>query len=400
MNRKNQWKLSIGLVIAAAFVVIVYASRNDGDPGKTTEGHDHAAMTSAANDERSSVQLGPERAARIGVAYTTVEKKPLVLTVRTVATVNYDETRLTKVNPKIEGWVERLYVDFTGAPVRRGQPLLDLYSPLLVSAQEELILARRLVDDAIAEPDSRAAERARDLLAAARRRLEYWDISVDQIERIERSGTPQKTLTLMAPVSGIVIEKNVVDGTRIAPGMDLYMIADLSRVWIEGEVFEKDLSLVREGQAARVVIDAYPGEEFTGVVTYVYPTVSLDARTGRIRVELANPDLKLRPGMYANIGLASPAREEALVVPRSAVHATGEHAYVFVRGADDVLSAREVTTGLVSGNEIEILRGVEEGEQVVSSANFLIDAESSMGSAIQAMPGMEMEQPATQKGAE
>ncbi len=400
MNRKNQWKLSIGLVVVAAVVVMLYASRNDGDQGKTPEGHDHAAMTSTANDERSPVQLGAERAARIGVAYSTVERKPLVLTVRTVATVNYDETRLTKVNPKIEGWVERLYVDFTGAPVRRGQPLLDLYSPLLVSAQEELILARRLVDDTIAEPDTRAAVRARDLLGSARRRLEYWDIPVDQIERIERSGIPQKTLTLKAPASGIVIEKNVVAGTRIAPGMDLYMIADLSRVWIEGEVFEKDLSLVREGQAASVMIDAYPGEEFTGVVTYVYPTVSLEARTGRIRIELANPDLKLRPGMYANIGLESPAREEALVVPRSAVHATGEHAYVFVRGADDVLSAREVTTGLVSGKEIEILRGVEEGEQVVSSANFLIDAESSMGSAIQAMPGMEMEQPAARKGAE
>jgi Cu(I)/Ag(I) efflux system membrane fusion protein len=334
MNRKKQWMLSIGLLVVATVVVIVYASRSDGDKGNVPEGHDHAAMTGAASDELSPVQLDADRAARIGVAYTTVERKPLVLTVRTVATVNYDETRLTKVNPKIEGWVERLHVDFTGAPVRRGQPLLDLYSPLLVSAQEELILARRLVDDTIAEPDSRAAERARNLLAAAQRRLAYWDIPADQIERIER-------------------------------------------VWIEGEVFEKDLSLVREGQAARVVIDAYPGEEFTGVVTYVYPTVSLDARTGRIRVELANPDLKLRPGMYANIGLASPAREEALVVPRSAVHATGEHAYVFVRGADDVLSAREVTTGLVSGNEIEILRGVEEGEQVVSSANFLIDAESS-----------------------
>jgi len=400
MNRKNQRALSIGLVVVATVVVIVYASRTDGDQGKASEGHDHAAMTGAASDELSPVQLSAESAARIGVAYTMVERKPLVLTIRTVATVNYDETRLTKVNPKIEGWVERLHVDFTGAPVRRGQPLLDLYSPLLVSAQEELILARRLVDDTIAEPDSRAAERARNLLASARRRLEYWDIPADQIERIERSGTPQKTLTLKAPASGIVIEKNVVDGTRVVPGMDLYMIADLSRIWIEGEVFEKDLSLVREGQVASVMIDAYPGEVFMGVVTYVYPTVSLESRTGRIRVELANPDLKLRPGMYANIGLESPVREEALVVPRSAVHATGEHAYVFVRGADDVLSAREVTTGLASGQEIEILNGVEEGEQVVSSANFLIDAESSMGSAIQAMPGMEMEQPAARKGAE
>ncbi len=400
MSKKVQWKLSIGLVVGAAIVVALYASRNDGDRVEAPEGHDHAAMTGAANDERSPVQLGAERAARIGVAYVTVERKPLVLTVRTVATVDYDETRLTMVNPKIEGWVERLYVDFTGAPVRRGQALLDLYSPLLVAAQEELILARRLVDETVGEPDSRAAERARDLLASARRRLEYWDIPGDQIEAIERSGTPRKTLTLRAPASGIVIEKNVVDGTRITPGMDLYMIADLSRVWIEGEVFEKDLSLVREGQVAAVMIDAYPGEEFTGVVTYVYPTVSLEARTGRIRIELENPDLKLRPGMYANIGLESPAREEALVVPRSAVHATGEHAYVFVREADDMLSAREVTTGLASGHEIEILRGVEEGEQIVSSANFLIDAESSMGSAIQAMPGMEMDRPATQEGAE
>lgn len=393
MSTKKQVLVSVAFVVAAGAVVTL-ASLGRGDEtasGGGAEGHDHAAMSGGGGDERNPVRLDADAARRIGVKYAVAERRVVDRSIETVGSVTYDETRIADVNPKIEGWIERLYVDFTGAPVRRGQPLLALYSPKLVSAQEELILARRLVDESTADPESRAGQRARQLLESARRRLAYWDIPAAQIRRIEETGQPTKTLTLTAPASGVVVEKSVFEGGRIVPGMNLYRIADLSTVWVEGEVFEKDLSLLREGQRARVTVQAYPGETFTGIVTYVYPTVSLEARTGRVRVELANPAGELKPGMYARVALDVPAGEPRLVVPREAVHATGERAWVFVRGPDEVLIAREVETGLVADRRIEILSGLEEGETVVASANFLIDAESSMGSAIEAMPGMEME---------
>jgi Cu(I)/Ag(I) efflux system membrane fusion protein len=392
MSTKKQVLVSVVLVaVAGAVVALVSLGGNSGSAGGGMDGQDHAAMSGGGGDERLPVRLDAAAARRIGVRYATAERKVLDRTVHTVGTVTYDETRIADVSPKIEGWIERLYIDFTGAPVRRGQPLLTLYSPMLVSAQEELILARRLFDETAAEPESRAAERARQLLEATRRRLAYWDIPAGEIRRIEETGTPTKTLTLMSPASGIVVEKSVFEGGRIGPGMTLYRIADLSTVWVDGEVFEKDLGLVREGQPARVTVQAYPGETFRGSVAYVYPTVTVEARTGRVRVELANPGLRLKPGMYAEVELEIPSGGPRLVVPRGAVHATGERSWVFLQTSEGTLLAREVTTGLVAGGDIEILAGLEEGDSVVASANFLIDAESSMGSAIDAMPGMDME---------
>lgn len=391
MTTKRQILASAIFVLAAGVVVFFASFGGDGDTA-AADGHDHAASSGGGSGERTPVRLDAAGARRIGVRYATAERKLVDQTVRTVGTVTYDETRIADVNPKVDGWVERLYVDFLGAPVREGQPLLSLYSPSLVSAQEELILARRLVDEAAGDPQGgRAADRARQLLEAARRRLAYWDIPAGEIRRVEETGQPTKTLTLTAPASGIVVDKSVFEGGRVRSGTNLFRIADLSTVWVEGEVFEKDLSLVRDGQSVRVTVEAYPGETFSGTVTYVYPTVTLEARTGRIRVALANPGLRLKPGMYARIELDIPSEGPRLVVPRDAVHSTGEEAWVFVRGPDETLVARRVTTGLVAGREIEILAGLEEDEIVVASANFLIDAESSMGSAIEAMPGMEME---------
>jgi Cu(I)/Ag(I) efflux system membrane fusion protein len=334
------------------------------------------------------VTLDAETARRIGVTYATAELRSLEHEVRGIGNVTYDERRLTDVSPKIEGWVERLYVDFTGAPVRRGQPLLEVYSPMLISAQEELILAVRLAREAATAGSERAARTADDLLDSARRRLRYWDILESEIEEIERAGSPRRTLTVTAPASGVVVEKNVTQGTRIMPGMNLYRIADLARVWIEVEVFEKDLSLIRLGQHGVVLFEPYPYENFEGLVTYVYPTVSVDARTARVRLELANPGGRIKPGMYATVLLHLPAPREALVVPRSAVLQTGERALVFVREANGTLAPREVRVGLVVGNDLEIAVGLEAGEVVVSSANFLIDAESNMGASVDAMLDM------------
>ena len=352
------------------------------------EGHDHSAM-SAGSDEPQMVSLSADGARRIGVTFATVTKGSLPRTVRTVGFVVYDETRLTSVNPKIEGWVERLFVDFTGAPVRAGQALLEVYSPALVTAQEELLLARDLLQKAQDAGGERSRENAEDLLEAARRRLAYWDISQEVIRAIEERGTVSRTLTLEAPTSGVVVEKNVVEGARIMPGMELFQVADLSRVWVDAEVFEKDLSLVRQGQHGMVSFETFPGETFHGSVTYIYPTVSPSSRTGRVRLELTNPGLRLKPGMYAQVELQGVGGDETLLVPRSAVLQTGERSMVFHRMSNGQLHPMEVVTGLSSGDQIQILSGLTEGTVVVSSATFLIDAESNMGAAMAGMAGMD-----------
>jgi Cu(I)/Ag(I) efflux system membrane fusion protein len=376
MSTRMQISISAVIVLAAVGGAALGLRSADGVQGdQEAGGHDHAAMT-AGSGEMSPVVLDAEGARRIGVSYATVEHRELPAFVRTVGIVSYDETRLATVNPKISGWVERLFVDFTGAPVRAGQPLLEIYSPALVSAQEELVLAVRLARDA---REGRARTNAVELLESARRRLAYWDIPEEEIRRIEETGETTKTLTLRAPASGIVVEKNVVEGDRIMPGMTVYRIADLSRVWIEVDVFEKDLGLVRHGQGAIVTFEAFPGEAFPARVTYVYPTVSLQSRTGRIRLELANRGLDLKPGMYAQISLELLPSAPTLVVPRSAVIQTGQRTLVFVSTEDGRLLPREVTPGRTSGRFMELLDGVVMGERVVSSAAFLVDAESNLG---------------------
>lgn len=390
MTGRNQMLLAGAMVLGA--VGLTYGlTRGDGPQAESAGGHDHAAMTAGA-DERP-VRLSDEMKDRIGVTYATAKEESLQLRVRAVGTVTYDERRLVSLNPKIEGWVEQLFVDYTGAEVRRGQPMLSIYSPAMVAAQEELLLASQLVERTSGAPESRAAENAQSLLEAARRRLAYWDVSAEEIRRVEESGMPQKGLILRAPASGVVVEKHAQAGARIMPGIPLYHIADLSSVWIEAEVFEKDLSLVHEGQAANVSLEAYPGEVFTGKVTYVYPTVSMEARTGRVRLEIPNPDGRLKPGMFANVRLDAPPTAVEVTVPRTAVLNTGERSVVFVRDESGALVPRGVRTGLGSGDRVQILDGLVAGETVVSSAAFLIDAESSLGAAMQSMErdGAEMD---------
>ena len=381
MSNKKQLLISAALVIVAAGLVIIYAMKRQPEQEQTAEGHQHGAPGVQA--PAAPVRLDAQSARRIGVTYATVEWGALQAVVRTVGQITFDETRLVNLNPKIEGWVEQLYTDFTGAPVQRGQAMLAVYSPMLVAAQEELILARKLLESA--SGSAAATENARELLESARRRLTYWDISGAEIERIERTATPQRTLTVRAPASGVIVEKNVFKGQRIMPGMDLFRIADLSTVWLEGEVFEKDLALVTVGRTAQITFEAYPGETYTGRVTYVYPTISPQSRTGRIRIELPNPRLRFKPGMYANVQYDVPVHREGIHIPRSAVLQTGERSVVFVRATDGSLVPREITIGLSSGNHVEVVQGLKPGEVVVASANFLIDAESNLRAAIGSM---------------
>jgi Cu(I)/Ag(I) efflux system membrane fusion protein len=389
MTRKRELLVSAMLVGAAALSVGAYALLGREAEQSAKAGHQHGAGAGSAAP--GPVRLTAESAGRIGITYATAEFGPLNSRIRTVGQITYDETRLVTVNPRIEGWVEQLFVDFTGAPVRKGQPLLAVYSPMLVSAQEELILARRLLDRA--GSNAMALANAQELLEAARRRLAYWDIPADEIAQIEQSGTARKTVTLRAPASGVIVEKNIVAGARIMPGMELYRIADLSTVWIEGEVFEKDLAHVNVGRSAEVTFEAYPERHLQARVAYVYPTVTAASRTGRIRLEVSNRALLLKPGMYATLEFEIPVHDAGVHVPRSAVLQTGERSLVFVREADGTLMPRLVHIGFATADHVEILEGLQAGETVVASANFLVDAESNLGSALRTPEGL---QPARQ----
>ena len=385
-------------VVLLAAVAAVYLLTRGEDDAAATAGHNHGATPAA--DSAMPVMLTAENARRIGVTYAPVEFGSLSTEIRTVAQVTYDETRVKAISPKIDGWVEQLYVNYTGQPVQAGQALLAIYSPMLVSAQQELLLARQLTADvAGGTPDARSG--ATELREAARRRLAFWDIPASEIDRIERTGEIRKTLVLRATASGVVVEKNVLAGQRIMAGDALYQVADLSTVWLEGEVFERDLAGIRLGQQVTADFEALPGEARTGRITYIYPTLNPETRTARVRVELANPRTVLKPGMYATIRISGTGPAGALSVPRSAVLSTGTRNLVFVKRADGMLEPRDVVPGVATTERMQILQGLAAGDTVVASATFLIDAESNLGSALGGMgnmPGMDMSAPGSTGG--
>lgn len=357
---------------------------------------EHARMLAGGNQGaadtsgevlRQPVHLtaGQERA--LGVVYMTVGRSDLTKVVRTVGTIQPAEPRIKDVTPKIDGYVEELLVSTTGETVHRGQPLLSIYSPSLVAAQEEFLTASRLVR----KVDSSATEAwqaAQLTLQSARRRLVNWDITEEQIDRLGRSGEVTKTLTLVSPVDGVVLSKDVLAGQRVISGQRLYQVADLREVWVEGEVFEQDLSLVHEGMQAHVEVAARPGEHLMGRVSFVYPTVDPVSRTNRVRLTIANAKGALKPGMFATMYLDASVGHQVIALPRAAVVVTGTRNIVFVRDSLGMLVPREVVLGGRTEDEVEVRSGLSVGETVVSSANFLIDAESRLASSGGAMPGM------------
>lgn len=395
-QRKRRLLTSAAVAFVILAVVVALAvTRGDSAPA-TDAAHDHTTM-GATKEGPGLVTLDAAQAERIGVTYATVELAPISRTVRTVGQVTFDETRLKTISPRIDGWIEQLYVNATGQYVGRGQPLFTLYSPMLVSAQEELLLAKRLASD-VAGGTADGVLGAEQLLASARRRLQYWEVPADEIARIERSGEVRRTITMRSPVSGYVIDKPVLGGQRIMAGDAIYRIADLSVVWVEGEVFERDLASVRLGQVVSAQFEALPGENRAGRITYIYPTLDPETRTVRVRVEMTNRDQRLKPGMYATLTMSVNGGSSALTVPRGAVLSTGERNLVFVRRADGKLEPRLVTIGSTGDARIEVLAGLAAGETVVASATFLVDAESNLGTLMGGMgdmPGMDMTAPTT-----
>jgi membrane fusion protein, copper/silver efflux system len=349
-------------------------------------------MAMAAEDGR--IRIARAVAGRLGITSEAAEEAPLRRAIRTTGLVVYDETRLSTVSPRFGGWVERLHVDFTGRSVRAGEPLVDIYSPELISAQEELLSARRLKDGLAGSLAPGAEARTDDLVDAARRRLLLWEISPEQIDALEATGEVRRTLTMHAPQSGFVVEKTVDAGAAIQPGAVLYRLADLSRVWLELDVYEADLRFARPGEPVEVRVDAYPGETFSGRITYVYPDVKRDTRTGRVRVELANPEGRIKPGMFVVAHMDVEVTERAVLVPRDAVMYTGERRLVFVELSPGLYESREVEVGATVADRAEIVSGLRAGERVVARANFIVDAESRLMETMMgqpAMPGMEMD---------
>lgn len=347
-----------------------------------------------------AVQLTASQISRFGITFGSVEERTLSSTLRATGAVVTPENRVSTVTTKVNGYVERLHVGTTGVPVSRGQPLFDLYSPEIVAAQEELLLARR-ADRVVGTGAVPGVPNASsDLLGAARRRLALLDVPDALVEEVLRAGRVHRTMTVFAPSPGIVTERMIVEGQGVTAGMPLLTIADLSAVWVEVEVREGDSGALRPGQGVDIEVAALPGRSFKGRIELVYPTVDSSARTVRARVAVSNAGLALKPGMYATVDVLIPSRR-TLTVPASAVISTGTRSVVFVDMGGGRLMPHDVETGSAAGDYIEVLAGLEPGQRVVTSAQFLLESESNIAEVMKAMMGqtgssdMKMDRPMT-----
>jgi len=335
----------------------------------------------------NQISISVEKVQKLGVKSEAATLRMLDRTVRAVGKIEINERRTYTIAPKFEGWVERLYVNTSGQPVSKGQPLFEVYSPELISALREYALAAQGAAS-LKDAGDEAKNSMSQLAAASLARLKNWDIADDQIKQLA-NGEARKNLTYYAPVTGIVLEKKAVQGMRFMPGEVLYQIADLSSVWVLAEVAEQDIGLIKAGSVAQVNIAAYPDKHFVGKVDFIYPTLDTATRTVQVRVELANPNGLLKPAMFANVELAVSHGGKVLTVPVSAVIDSGTRKVVLVQLAEGHFEPRTVKLGGSSENYVEVLEGIAEGEQVVTSANFLIDAESNLKAALSGMGGQE-----------
>lgn len=342
---------------------------------------DEAGQAAGGVEGYAPVTLTPEKIRLAGVQTAVAESGAASRVIRTVGSVVADETRVRRVTTKIGGYVEKLYVNFTGQAVRRGEPVLAIYSPELLASQEELLRAKEAAARTASAADPAARRRGQELLESARRRLALFDVPSRLVEEVEASGEPQRTVTLLAPVSGIVTAKEILEGARIEPGTELYTITDLSQVWIEAQIYEYEATAVRAGQSAALTLSYDPSVRFTGTVAYVNPYLEPESRTLTARFEFANPDLVLKPGMFANVELEVPGAP-AVTIPVDAILDTGTRRIVFVDLGGGVFEPREVTVGARAGGAAQVLAGVAAGERVVTRANFLLDSESRLRAGI------------------
>jgi membrane fusion protein, copper/silver efflux system len=372
--------VSIALVFAVGVTACEKEQRGAGDQAPAMDGmrgmqgmSDMEGMTPGATGSGTDTAGVPvERAAasRLGITFARAATRPIAAGTRAVGILTYAEPRREYVNARVTGWVERLYADYQGKPVRKGEPLLALYAPELLSAQEEYLSANRLSDTS--------------LVAAARRRLELWNIPKDQIELLDRTGRAHRTLLLRSPITGEIAEKMVIEGQAVKAGDNLFLIADRSTLWVELAVFESDARMLRIGTPVELTVDALPGRRYQGRVTFINPGVDTMTRTLTARVEVANRDGSLRPGMYVTARLGGPSTGR-LSVPLTAVLPTGTRQLVFVNRGDGRFVPREVQTGVRSDSLVEIVSGLKPGDEVIGSATYLLDSESNLAAAMQGL---------------
>lgn len=402
-SRQLRWLIAVAamsLAIGAGGTWLVF--RSPAQPDTSSEaaaatGHaDMPGMDTsggAAPVPEGGVYIDPARQQLIGVRTATVARRRLDTTIRTVGTLAYDETRVAEIHPKITGWVEQVFVDFVGKRVSRGQPLFTIYSPELVATQKEYLLALKAQQQLGQSRFAETRAGAESLVSAARERLALWDISDAQIRELERTGQPRRTLTLYSPFNGVVLERNTFAGQYIAPESSTFKIADLSTIWVIGQIFEYESALVKLGSDAEI---QFPYQQSTrtlkGKITYIYPEVDPQTRRVRVRIEFRNAGLEFKPESYVTV-LIRVIGGEQLALPREAVLDNGARRYAIVARPNGYFEPREIEVGQPVDDFFPLVTGLAEGEPVVTSAQFLIDSETNLQAAMQAMamtmPGMD-----------
>ena len=356
-------------------------------PGKSPMGMDLIPVYEGEQEVAGVVHVDPSFVQSIGVQSTEVTRDDIPFTIRTVGTLTYDESRMFWVNTKYEGWIEKVYVNFVGEPVTKGQSLFEIYSPQLVNSQQEYLQALDYAERLGSSRYPEIASRARSLLRSSRQRLAYWDLSDKQVEELEKTGQVRRTVTLFSPAGGLLIEKvdQALEGMHATAGMNLYKIADLSTIWVEAEIFEHQIPWLKVGQTALVEVPSQPGKRYRGRIRYVHPSFSEKTRSLRISIELPNPEQELRGDMYVHVTLPTPAARGVLTVPEEAVIHSGKRNIVVLDRGSGTFQVREVTLGLNGNGVWEVASGLNEGERVVVSSQFLIDSESNLKEAIRKM---------------
>ena len=360
-------------------------------PKKDEMGMDYLPVYEKELVGAGQIQISPEKIQKLGVKTESAARRKMTRSVRALGSIQVDEGRVHAVTAKFEGWITRLYVDTTGQAVKRGQQLLEVYSPELVTAQQEYLLARQ-GQHALQQASAQARGTAGQLTDNALQRLHYWDIAPAQLRRLQTQEKPLDTLPLQSPVNGVVLEKPAQQGMRFMPGELLFRIADLSTVWLLVEVFEQDLAVVHKNQAVQVYINAYPDRLFSAKVGFIYPTLASQTRTVKVRIELPNSEGLLKPGLYGSVTLAAlEDNNSRLAVPDSAVIDSGARQVIIVQKGEGQFEPRAVKLGIQADGYREVLAGLDAGDEVVTRANFLIDAESNLKSALDGLESHDAE---------
>lgn len=353
-------------------------------PKKDEMGMDYIPVYESELTGGNYVRISTEKIQRLGVKTQAVQEQEMARTVRAVGKLEIDERTVTTISPRFEGWIEKLPVSAVGDQVKRGQVLFEAYSPELFAAEQEYRLAVQ-GSQSLAKAGADAQDGIRSLSESSLARLKQWEVPSDEIARLQMGGEARATLAYRAPTHGVVLEKSAVQGSRFMPGSTLFKIADLSKVWLQIDLAEQDLPAAQVGNPVEVTLDALPGQTFKGKVDFVYPTLNSETRTAKVRVVLANPNNQLKPGLYAQVQLRAQSTGKHIVVPDSAVIDSGKRQIVLVSVGEGRFESREVQLGLRSNSQNSVLSGLVAGEQIVVSANFLIDAESNLKAALSGM---------------